>query len=232
MVFTQSQLTRCHLQLILCFPFSFLTLLHLKNVNIVFIFHASMCTCSLKSELYSYHYKNSSLMHSNVLFFFLFCSRSLIQMSFKRQSYFIISVMLANVNPCYQFKCHYSLQPQSLDTYNQHVLLSLFNFLITFPPGDDPLRDKDISFRINRYRRFSDFFDEGDGDWLWLDINIGEHVFLIISWQWRCQLVLIVFIWEYNIFLVLIYLDELAVYLSERRLPHISVSLMSLNKLY
>lgn len=36
------------------------------------------------------------------------------------------------------------------------------------------MRDKDLNFRINRYRRFSDFFDEGDGDWMWLDINIGE----------------------------------------------------------
>ncbi|XP_050713228.1 CD109 antigen-like isoform X2 [Eriocheir sinensis] len=39
---------------------------------------------------------------------------------------------------------------------------------------DDPMRDKDANFRINRYRRFSDFFDEGDGDWLWLDFNIGH----------------------------------------------------------
>ncbi|XP_047481542.1 CD109 antigen-like [Penaeus chinensis] len=38
----------------------------------------------------------------------------------------------------------------------------------------DPLEDKEEDFRIHRYQKFSDFFDAEDGDWLWLDINIGH----------------------------------------------------------
>ncbi|XP_069938701.1 CD109 antigen [Cherax quadricarinatus] len=38
----------------------------------------------------------------------------------------------------------------------------------------DPLEDKELDFRIHRYIKFSDFFDTEDGDWLWLDINIGH----------------------------------------------------------
>lgn len=30
-----------------------------------------------------------------------------------------------------------------------------------------------MKWRIERYVKFSDFFDTEDGDWLWLDINIG-----------------------------------------------------------
>ncbi|KAK8389963.1 hypothetical protein O3P69_012881 [Scylla paramamosain] len=38
----------------------------------------------------------------------------------------------------------------------------------------DPLADTEVDFRIHRYVKFSDFFDTEDGDWLWLDINIGH----------------------------------------------------------
>ncbi|ROT83360.1 hypothetical protein C7M84_023454 [Penaeus vannamei] len=38
----------------------------------------------------------------------------------------------------------------------------------------DPLEDREEDFRIHRYQKFSDFFDAEDGDWLWLDINIGH----------------------------------------------------------
>ncbi|KAK8397835.1 hypothetical protein O3P69_004559 [Scylla paramamosain] len=38
----------------------------------------------------------------------------------------------------------------------------------------DPMRDKDLKFRLGRYRKYADFYDDGDGDWLWLDINIGH----------------------------------------------------------
>lgn len=42
--------------------------------------------------------------------------------------------------------------------------------------GLDPLEDREEDFRIHRYQKFSDFFDAEDGDWLWLDINIGENL--------------------------------------------------------
>ncbi|KAG0724718.1 CD109 antigen [Chionoecetes opilio] len=38
----------------------------------------------------------------------------------------------------------------------------------------DKLADTEVDFRIHRYVKFSDFFDTEDGDWLWLDINIGH----------------------------------------------------------
>ena len=38
------------------------------------------------------------------------------------------------------------------------------------------MRDKDLEFRITRYRKFADYYDDGDGDWLWLDINIGKKL--------------------------------------------------------
>ncbi|XP_042213472.1 CD109 antigen-like [Homarus americanus] len=38
----------------------------------------------------------------------------------------------------------------------------------------DPLEDRELDYRIHRYVKFSDFFDAEDGDWLWLDMNIGH----------------------------------------------------------
>ncbi|XP_050698378.1 CD109 antigen-like isoform X1 [Eriocheir sinensis] len=38
----------------------------------------------------------------------------------------------------------------------------------------DPLEDTEVEWRIERYVKFSDFFDTEDGDWLWLDMNIGH----------------------------------------------------------
>ncbi|MPC82178.1 hypothetical protein E2C01_076825 [Portunus trituberculatus] len=47
-------------------------------------------------------------------------------------------------------------------------------FFYNFFSGGDPMRDKDMKFRLGRYRKYADFYDDGDGDWLWLDINIGH----------------------------------------------------------
>ena len=52
----------------------------------------------------------------------------------------------------------------------------LASFSFYFSAGSDPMRDKDLEFRLNRYRKYADFFDDGDGDWLWQDINIGKRV--------------------------------------------------------
>ncbi|XP_076046263.1 CD109 antigen-like [Oratosquilla oratoria] len=38
----------------------------------------------------------------------------------------------------------------------------------------DPLEDKEMSFRVHQFERFGDLFDAEDGDWLWLDVNIGH----------------------------------------------------------
>lgn len=37
-----------------------------------------------------------------------------------------------------------------------------------------------MEWRIHRYIKFSDFFDTEDGDWLWLDINIGEALLVCL----------------------------------------------------
>ncbi|XP_068210039.1 CD109 antigen-like [Palaemon carinicauda] len=37
----------------------------------------------------------------------------------------------------------------------------------------DPLADNEVNWRLDRYQHFSDFFDTEDGDWLWINQNIG-----------------------------------------------------------
>ncbi|KAK7085756.1 hypothetical protein SK128_008452, partial [Halocaridina rubra] len=37
----------------------------------------------------------------------------------------------------------------------------------------DPLEDTEQDWRLKRYQHFSDFFDVEDGDWMWIDYNIG-----------------------------------------------------------
>ncbi|KAK3858623.1 hypothetical protein Pcinc_035182 [Petrolisthes cinctipes] len=39
---------------------------------------------------------------------------------------------------------------------------------------EDSLSDKEENYRIDRYSKFSEFYDAIHGDWLWFDINIGH----------------------------------------------------------
>ncbi|CAL4102803.1 unnamed protein product [Meganyctiphanes norvegica] len=38
----------------------------------------------------------------------------------------------------------------------------------------DPLADKELNFRIHQFTHFGDMYDAEDGDWMWLDFNIGH----------------------------------------------------------
>lgn len=54
----------------------------------------------------------------------------------------------------------------------EECIVHWYLILLLFP-GEDNLSDKEELYRINRYSKFSEFYDAKHGDWLWFDINIG-----------------------------------------------------------